>query len=134
MVTFLFASVFIIGLLAVAFYFWQQPKQNDEQSSLPGLPQPRSLFSELNAEQLTASLEDEETQRAAIIERARSNDKSALREAHAVGDNEFYGVVLDHLVANVDSDSSLLALASYVTRNELPVNNTLAQAMLDSWT
>ena len=133
MVTFLFASVFIIGLLAVAVYFWQKSKQNHEQRVLPPLPEPRSLFSEPNAEQLGASLDDEETQRAAIIERAKINDKSSLREAHAVGANEFYGVVLDLLVANVDSDSGLLALASYVTRNELPVNNTLAQAMLDSW-
>jgi len=133
MVTFLFASVFIVGLLAVALYCWQKPKQNHEQVLLPPSPQPRSLFSELDSEQLAASLDDEETQRAAIIERARSNDKSALREAHAIGDNEFYDVVLDLLVANVDSDSGLLALASYVTRKELPVNNTLAQAMLDLW-
>ena len=133
MVTF-FASAFIIGLLAVALYFWQKPKQNDEQDSLPGLPQPRSLFSELNAEQLAASLEDEETRRAAITERARGNDKSALKEAHAFGDNVFYGAVLDLLVANVDSEPGLLSLASYMTRNELPVNNTLAQAMLDLWT
>ena len=133
MVTFLFASVFIIGLLAVVLYFWQKPKQNHEQSSLPGLPEPRSLFSEPNAEQLAAGSDDEETQRAAIIERARSKDKSALKEAHAVGDHEFYGAVLDLFVANIDSDSGLLALASYVTRNELPVHNTPAQAMLDSW-
>jgi len=133
MVTFLFASVFIIGLLAVILYFWQKPKQNHEQRSLSALPEPRSLFTELNTEQSAASSVDEETQRAAIIERAKSNDKSALSEAHAVGDNKFYGVVLDLFVANVDSDSGLLALASYVTRKELPVENTLAQAMLDSW-
>ena len=132
MVTYLFASVFIIGLLAVAFYFWQKPKQNLEERSLSALPEPRSLFSELNAEQ-AASSDDEETRRAAIIERAKRNDRSALREAHTIGNNEFYSAVLDLLVANVDSDSGLLALASYVTRDELPVNNTLAQAMLNSW-
>ena len=83
MVTFLFASVFIIGLLAVVLYFWQKPKQNREQSSLPGLPEPRSLFSEPNAEQLAAGSEDEETERARIIERAKGNDKNALVEARA---------------------------------------------------
>jgi len=133
MVTFLFASVFIIGLLAIAIYFWQQPKQNHEQRVLPPFPEPRSLFDEPNAEQLASSADDEEKQRAAISERAKSNDKSALREAQAVGDNELYSAVLDLLVADVDSESGLLALASYVTRSELPVNNTLAQAMLDSW-
>jgi len=133
MVTFLFASVFIIGLLAVVLYFWQKPKQNHEQSSLPGLPEPRSLFSEPNAEQLAAGSEDEETERARIIERAKGNDKNALVEARAHDDAQLYNEVLDLLVANADSDSSLLALASYVTRNELTVNNTLAQAILDSW-
>src|SRR6266568_1952455 len=133
MVTYLFASVFIIGLLAVAIYFWQKPKQNHEQRLFSALPEPRSLFSEPTAEQFAAASDGEKKQRTAIIERARSNDKSALSEAHAVGDSEFYGLVLDLLIANVDSDSGLLALASYVTRNELPVNNALAQAMLDSW-
>ena len=131
--TFLFASVFIVGLLAVALYFWQKTKENHEQRSFPALPEPRSLFSELNAEQLAAGSDDEGTQRAAIIERAKGNDKSALKEAQAIGNDEFFSVVLDILVANVDSDSGLLALASYVTRNELPVNDTLAQAMLESW-
>src|SRR6266566_2792428 len=133
MVTFLFASVFIIGVLAVAVYFWQGHKPNPGQSSLPPFPAPRSLFSEPNADQLAASSDDEEKQRATITEHANSNDKSALREAHVVGDREFYGLVLDLLVAKVDSESGLLALASYVTRNELPINDTLAQAMLDLW-
>ena len=133
MVTFLFASVFSIGLLAIAIYFWQKPKQKDELRSLSASPEPMSLFGELNTQQLESSSVDQEKQRAAIIERARSNDRSALTEAYAVGNIEVYGAVLDLLVADADSDSGLLALASYVTRNELPVNNALAQAMLDLW-
>jgi len=136
MVTFLFASVFIIGLLAVALYFWQKSAQGSEPRRLPPLPEPRSLFSDPDAERtasLSVSSEDEETQRARIIERAKGNDKNALVEARAHDDAQLYNEVLDLLVANADSDSSLLALASYVTRNELTVNNTLAQAILDSW-
>src|SRR5919109_1730073 len=108
MVTFLFASVFIIVLIAVGVYFWQKSAQNSEPKPLPPLLEPRSLFSELNAERtalLSANSDDEETQRARIIERARSNDKNVLVEARVRGDERLYNELLDLLVANANADS-----------------------------
>lgn len=140
MATLLFTSVFIIGILAVALYLWQKPATSEDRTSLPPVqPQemPRGLFSHPEAtESLAAALtaEDQETQRSLLAERARGGAKSALDEARALNDEEFYSEILDSLVAAaVESDAALLSLVSYVARHELPVNHNLAQAVLDSW-
>jgi len=136
MVTLLFTSVFIIGILAVALYFWQKPTKNSDQALLTPPKQPRGLFSEPDmTETVLPDLSADETEKrqSQLVERARSGDQSALEEAHAIGDKEFYNEVLDLLVETIDSDARLLSLVSYVARNELPVNIELAQAVLDSW-
>src|SRR5450432_2947099 len=136
MVTLLFISVFIIGILAVALYFWQKPATRSERASLPPLRQPRSLFSQpdtIASATPHLSAAEAEKQRSLLLEKARTGDESALEGAHALGDKKFYHQVLDLLVTAADSDTALLSLVSYVARNELPVNNNLAQAVLDSW-
>ena len=53
MVTFLFTSVFVLGLLAIAIYFWQKPANRSETIGLPPLPEePRGLFSDVRVNQL----------------------------------------------------------------------------------
>ncbi|HXM34694.1 MAG TPA: hypothetical protein VN920_05875 [Pyrinomonadaceae bacterium] len=139
MVTLLFTSVFIIGILAVALYFWQKPSKSSDRTSLPPQPvPPRGLFSESVmtdsvSSSLVAASDNRESQRSLLRERARGADQSALEKAQALGDKEFYNEILNLLVAAVDSEASLLVLVSYVARNELPVNNHLAQAVLASW-
>ena len=135
MVTLLFTSVFIIGILAVALYFWQKPSKSSDQVLSP-LPPPRGLFSESDTtESVSPDLSAAETanQRVLLVERARSADQSALEEAQALGDKKFYNEILNLLVAAIDSGAGVLSLVSHVARNELPVNNNLAQAVLDSW-
>jgi hypothetical protein len=139
MVTLLFTSVIIIGFLAVALYFWQKPAKISYQPSLPPLPNQegrRGLFSE--AETTISATPDRtaveaETQRNLLVEKARSGDQGALAEAPVLGDKEFYNELLNLLVTAAHSDAALLSLVSYLARNELPVNNNLAQAVLDSW-
>jgi hypothetical protein len=136
MVTLLLTSILIIGFLGLALYFWQKPAKNSERASLAPLPPPRSLFGEPNSAQPSApetSADDSKKQRLLLAERAGAGDKSALAEAHALGDKEFYNQILDSLVAATDSDAAALSLVSYVARHELPVNGTLARAVLDSW-
>jgi hypothetical protein len=60
MVTFLFTSVFVLGLLAIAIYFWQKPA-NTSQTTKPPLPpeNPRGLFSDFRVNQLRPPTENQ---------------------------------------------------------------------------
>lgn len=58
MVTFLFTSVFVLGLLAIAIYFWQKPANRSETIGLPPLPEERrGLFSDVRVNQLRPPIE-----------------------------------------------------------------------------
>lgn len=138
MVTLLFITTFIIGLLAIGLYFWAPRANNAERSLLPPPEPHRGLFGDmdgLESAPLPSSTDADarETQRISLRKRARSGDKSALREAHKLGNQAFYHEVMDQLLTHADSPATLLALASFVTRNELPVNSKLAEAVIRSW-
>ena len=52
MVTFLFTSVFVLGLLAIAIYFWQKPANRSQTIELPLPPEERrGLFSDFSVNQ-----------------------------------------------------------------------------------
>jgi hypothetical protein len=51
MVTFFITSVLVLGLLAIAIYFWQKPANSSQSMELP-LQQPRGLFSDFRLNQL----------------------------------------------------------------------------------
>jgi hypothetical protein len=60
MVTFLFTSFFILGLLAIAIYFWQKPANRSETSGLPPLPEERrGLFSDFRVNQLRPAINNQ---------------------------------------------------------------------------
>lgn len=138
MVTLLFTTIFIVGLLALTLYFWAPRAKNAEQTLLPPPEPPRGLFSDNNGFEPPllpppADPHASEPERVSLMERAKGGDKSALREAHALGDQEFYSEVLDQLLTNADRAAALLALVSFVTRNELTVNSKLAEAVISDW-
>ena len=135
MVTLLITSVFILGIFAVALYFWQKPANTPPAIELPPPPESHGLFDyDQPFNELTeASAGDAEVRRKALLDRAGHGDKSALEEAYRLGDGAVYDELLDSLVAEAESPGQLLSLASHVTRNELPVNRGLASALIDSW-
>src|SRR6185369_5388492 len=54
MVTFLVTSGFILGLLAIAIYFWQKPANRSETIGLPPPPEDRlGLFSDFRVNELS---------------------------------------------------------------------------------
>ena len=60
MVTFLFTSVFVLGLLAIAIYFWQKPANRSETIGLPPPPEERrGLFSDVRLNQLRPPTDDQ---------------------------------------------------------------------------
>jgi len=136
MVALLFTAIFIVGLLAITLYFWAPRARNSEPGLLPPPPQPRGLFTEQdNFESAVLPPAPEpgefESKRRSLIERAKGGDETALHEA--VGDQKFYDELLNQLTAKADSTAKLLALVSYITRNEWRVNRKLAEAIIDSW-
>ena len=135
MVTFLITSLFIIGFLVLAVYFWQKPSSTTEFESLPPV-EPRGLFAEAPEERSLADVEAGAKayaeSRSSLIERARQGDGTVLLELYDPGDTTFYHQALDLLVDNAGSKARIFSLASYVTRNELPVTRRLAEKSIDS--
>jgi hypothetical protein len=138
MVALLFTAIFIVGLLVIPFLFWAvRTKSSSQDLLLPPQP-PRGLFTERDGFEsaVLPALADSgelERKRQSVIQRSRVGEQSALNEAHTLGDQKLYDKVLDQLTANADSMPALLALVSYVTRNEFHVNRKLAEAIVNSW-
>ncbi|HSS18774.1 MAG TPA: hypothetical protein VLL54_01620 [Pyrinomonadaceae bacterium] len=138
MVTLLFTAIVITGILALSLYFWA-PRSRDSQENLLPPPEPPRGFLADNADAdaklfAAANTSTElESQRASLRERARTGDKTALNEAHQLGELDCYSDLLDQLTADADRQPALFALVSHVTRHELPVNKKLAEAFVKSW-
>ena len=128
MVTFLITAAFILGLFALAIYFWQKPAKTSETIELPPIIPPRALFSD----SLPAALESPPSKASEheLMSRAEAGDLKVLIEAK---DLNFYDKVLDVLVSQTTTEAKLFSLASHVKQHELPVNSALAEAMLRSW-
>lgn len=133
MITLLFTSVLILGLLVLAVYLWQKPADTAEVNELPPPPDPRGLFSQPEEHpQLDTKIADQDNT-AKLITLAETGVKSALQQAHELNNNRLYDEVLTALVSSTTSDAQLLSLTSYVTRNEWPVNAALAKACILAW-
>ena len=138
MVTFLITSLFILAFAAIAIYFWQKPAASTEAQALPPPPPGRALFVDGTTEGQALALADANQQanlaaeqlRNELLERARNGDKSTLSE---VANSQLYKETLSLLVDGADSDPKLLSLVSYVTRHELPVNESLAASVIASY-
>ena len=140
MVALLFTAVFIVGLLAIVLYFWAPRAHRSEQYLLPPLQSLRGLFSDeygIESPVLPAAESEPEAERESVRislrGRAKSGDKSALNEAYALRDPRFYNELLDEFAVAIDSNATLLSLVSYITRNELPINKKLAEAVIIAW-
>jgi len=58
MVTLLFTSVFILGLIVIAVYFRQKRADSPQTTELPFSPQPSTLFSDFRVNQLISPAEN----------------------------------------------------------------------------
>ena len=137
MVTLLVTALAIFFVIGIGLYLWQKPRPDTSEKVLPPPPNARGLFSPD-----PSSLKQEEAERLAIIAaekneqliaRAQKGDRSALTDASRNGNGDLYDRLLSEFVQRADTDPKLLALMSYVTQNNLPVNDKLAQAAVASW-
>jgi len=127
MVTLFITSVLILGLVAIAVYFGQKPA-NTETIDLPPATMPRALFSD--SQPIVETTAPEPFNRADLLSRAHDGDLSVLDE---VRENSDYTEILSALVIEASSEPKLLKLASYISQHNLPVNQALAEAMIQSW-
>lgn len=135
MVTFLISILLLLGLLVIALYFWQKPNTSVQSRELAQPPKPAGLFPHeseqvLTPAKLTSAFEQE---RNALTERAKTGTRNVLREAQARKDQYFYNQILDLVIDSADTEPKLLALVSFLTREELPVNTRVGRAILESW-
>jgi hypothetical protein len=141
MVNYLFTAILLLGVLAVALYFWQKPanrqKIGGSDAEPPRLPpsDSRGLFIGSAAEDAATTTPDVETEPniSALIDRAKNDDKTVLQDAARQGNRAIYDEALATLLEQADSDARLLSLVSYVGTNELPVTKPLAEAFIASW-
>jgi len=133
MLTLLITSLVILGLIAVAIYFWQKPASTPDSIPLQPPPEPRALFGEPESQLQIEAAIVEDRLRETLLSQAAAGDRSALQKAHELQDDDLYDQVLTDLVRSTESDAQLLSLTSHVTRNEWPVNTTLAHAYIESW-
>ncbi len=135
MVTLLITAVAVLVLFGIGVYFWQKPAVDNIANVLPPQPNARGLFAEdfsvepFDSEQLDPASQRREK----LIREAGNGNRSTLEEAHLTGDDDLYDLVLSELVRVSDSDSKLLSLLSDVSKRQLPVNRSLAEAVLASW-
>ena len=59
MVTLLFTAVFVLGLLAIAAYFWQKPANTSQSIEPLPPPQPQGLFSDFKLNELRPATADQ---------------------------------------------------------------------------
>jgi hypothetical protein len=134
MVAFLITALAILTVIGIALYFSLKPKPAESEQFLPPPPNARGLFAD---EVDRALLEEQSATGAAhaesLVARARNGERSALAVARQSGDKDLYNRALTELVNQASSESKLLAVMSYVTQYNFPVNQTLAEAVLDSW-
>lgn len=73
MVTFLFTSVFVLGLLAIAIYFWQKPANRSQTIELPLPPgERRGLFSDFRVNQLRPTTENQLSEKGPKVDDAET--------------------------------------------------------------
>lgn len=140
MVALLITSFFLLAGITYAIYLWQRPSST-EHAELPlPPPYPAGLFDDDGSNDISPrELPSGETiaaeERHALLARARTGDKEALRDAQATGDDALYDEVLNTLVERADSEQNLLALVSYIARSDahLRVNSLLAEKFIESW-
>src|SRR4029077_6605002 len=118
-------------------FFWELRARGSGENLLPPREPPRGLFSDKDGFESAVlppvGPDERENLCNSLSERAKAGDKGALVERQALGDRKFYDEVLDQLTLSANGGPALLALVSYVTRNELPVNRKLAEALISSW-
>jgi hypothetical protein len=100
MVTFLIASVLVLGLLAIAIYFWQKPANGSQSNQLPA-PHQRGLFSDFRINQLRIPTDEQPAE--AKVTRETFNDAIEAIRAFQQSPDRSSTTKLLHIAALTDN-------------------------------
>jgi len=129
MVTFLITSALVLGLFAIAIYFWQKPANKTETIELPPPYPPRALFPDAPPVHELATPED--NQHDELIERAQHGDLNVLLEVNGTG--IIYQKLLTSLVSSATQEDKLFDVVSFVAKHNLPANHSLVESTTRAW-
>ena len=115
MVTFLITSVLLVGLVAIAIYFWQKPANTSQTIELPPPEHGRSLFAELPAE-------EPELPSPALVPVALPNKTTAEAEA-----------LIGAFPASPDRNSTVRMLHTAALSDDAAVYEKAVEAALRAW-
>jgi len=103
MVTFLFTSVFVLGLLAIAIYFWQKPANRSQTIELLLPPkEPRSLFSDFRVNELRPPTDDQLSEKGPEVEAETFQEAIKAIKAFQESPNRNSTANLLHITAVAD--------------------------------
>ena len=133
MVTLLITSVLIFAVFSIAIYLWQRPRVSQSFDELPPPPSSQGLFGDVATPAVLDTTTIDQDLLNTLITQAGQGNKSTLKQAYDLQNRAIYDDVLAALVKASSSDAQILSLTSHVTRNQWPVNKSLAAAVINSW-
>jgi hypothetical protein len=104
MVPLLFTSVLVLGLLAIAIYFWQKPANTSQTTELhlpPG--EPRGLFSDFRVNQVRPPAENQLPEKASKVDAETFQEAIAAIKAFQESPNKTSTTDLLHVAALSDN-------------------------------
>src|SRR5690349_9871113 len=127
MVTFLITSVLVLGLIAIAIYFWQKPAHKTETAELPP-PPVTSLFANNESALLTEAPEQ------LLAEQPLSAEQPAIqendeREAKRAAAREF----IERWKESTDRPSTAKMLHLAADTDDAETYNNAAELALNAW-
>jgi len=138
--TILFISLLLLVATAIAFRFSKRRLPAPEISRPRPASQFDGLFAERHAEQAKAMAEEtarlsEKAMRDQLLERAAKGEVGMLDEAHALGDAQVYGQVLQAIHTQADGNPEVLrSIAGHIIGSQrLRSSSGFSEAMIELW-
>ena len=128
MVTFLITSVLVLGLIAIAIYFWQKPAHKTETAELPP-PPITSLFANEEPALLTQAPEEQLPEERPVSAEQAAIQETDEREAKIAAAREF----IDRWKESPDRPSTAKMLHLAADTDDAETYNNAVELALNAW-
>lgn len=128
MVTFLITSVLVLGLIAIAIYFWQKPAHKTETAELPP-PPVTSLFANEEPALLTEAPEEQQVEERPVSAEQPAIQEHEEREAKRAAAQEF----IERWKESPDRSSTAKMLHLAAETDDAETYNNAVELALNAW-